>query len=192
MSLRRFLSPISCLLVAGVITPVAVGQKSTIDFSRDIRPILADKCFKCHGPDENQREADLRLDTYSGATIDLGGRSAVKPGEPGKSELLARIASNDDDLNMPPDGDRLAPVEIEKLRAWIAEGAQYKKHWAYVRPKRPRLPQVRHQKWPGNAIDYFVLARLEKAGLRPSPPADPAILLRRLYLDLIGLRGAIC
>lgn len=167
-------------------TAVASGE-NIIDFNRDIRPILADRCFKCHGPDEKKRKAKLRLDVLSGATKDLGGHSAVEPGEPDRSELLSRVTSKDNELRMPPVGSRLTPVEIRKLRTWIAEGAEYRRHWAYIRPDRPRLPEIRSQHWPRNAIDHFTLAELERRKLAPSPAAEVAILIRRLYLDLIGL-----
>jgi hypothetical protein len=163
------------------------GVEKSIDFNRDIRQILAGRCFKCHGPDEQTRKAKLRLDIRSGAANEQGGNGAIRPGNPDGSELLARVTSQDKDLRMPPEGDPLTPSEIRKLRTWIAEGAEYQRHWAYTRPVRPRLPEIKSRHQPRNAIDHFVLAELERRNLDPAPVAKPAILIRRLYLDLIGL-----
>jgi hypothetical protein len=160
-----------------------------IRFSRDIRPILSDKCFACHGPDESQRQADLRLDTPEGATADLGGYAAVVPGDPDNSSLIARIRSTDPDQVMPPatHPKRLSDREKKLLETWIRAGAKYEQHWAFVRPKKATLPTVNNAAWPRNAIDSFVLARLEREALVLSPEADPATLCRRLHLDLAGL-----
>jgi hypothetical protein len=193
MTPNRLLYLCFCLLGSGALAAAeeaeanAAVHPAAVDFNRDIRPILSSNCFKCHGPDEEHREADLRLDTKEGALRDLGGYAAIEPGEPAKSELLIRVESDDDDLKMPPEGDRLTTSERERLHAWILQGAEYKKHWAYVLPSRPAFPTVEQQQWPRNAIDHFVLARLEKEPLPPTPAADPAILLRRVYLDMIGL-----
>jgi len=163
----------------------AAEEKSPPSFSREIRPILARKCFACHGPDESHREADLRLDLRESA-IDL---EAITPGKPEKSELVARITSNDPDTLMPPpdSGESLSDTEKELLRRWIASGAKYEKHWSFAAPRRPPLPPVKNAAWPRNPIDRFILARLENEGLAPSPPADRYALVRRVYLDLIGL-----
>lgn len=152
------------------------------DFSRDIRPVLSGRCFKCHGPDEGSREADLRLDIREDA-IDY---AAIVPGEPDESSILERIMSDDPDLRMPPGGDPLSDKEINALRSWIEAGAEYEEHWAYVKPEWPELPDL-----PINPIDYFVQRRLKQEGLQPSPPAEPAVLLRRLSLDLVGLPPTI-
>ncbi|QDV51971.1 PSD1 and planctomycete cytochrome C domain-containing protein [Gimesia fumaroli] len=154
------------------------------DFSRDIRPILSNNCFFCHGPDEKHREADLRLDTRAGAF-----ESAIVPGNLKESALIERILSTDADVQMPPadSGKTLKPAEIELLKQWVEQGAEWQDHWAYVKPKRPALPKVKQTDWPKNEIDYFVLARLEQAGLAPSNAADRRTLIRRLYLDLQGL-----
>ena len=160
-----------------------------IQFNRDIRPILSDRCFTCHGPDANHRKAGLRLDTREGAMADLDGYSAVVPSAPAKSELLVRITTGDgDDLMPPPEtGKPLTDGEKKLLRDWIAQGAEYEAHWAYLPPTRPALPSVVDRAWPGGAIDRFILARLESTRLPPPPPADATTLARRLHFDLTGL-----
>jgi len=160
-----------------------------IDFTREARPILAQHCFKCHGMDDGARKAKLRLDLRESATKPAkSGDIPIVPGKPGKSELVRRILATNDDV-MPPPGARnpLTPDQIKALTQWIAEGAEYQPHWAFQPPLQAPLPHVRDKNWPRNAIDYFVLARLEKEGLQPSPRADKYTLARRLYLDLIGL-----
>ncbi len=163
----------------------SAGDDAALSFSRDIRPILAKKCFACHGPDESNREADLRLDLREVAVK----ASAIVPGKPDASELVHRIDSDDEDERMPPpdSGHVLDDREKSLLRCWIADGAKYEQHWAFVPPQRPPLPAIKNQDWPRNEIDAFVLARLEKEGLRPSPVADRYTLIRRVYFDLIGL-----
>jgi mono/diheme cytochrome c family protein len=160
-----------------------------VDFNRDIRPILSNNCYQCHGPDENERKADLRLDTSAGATADLGGTSAVVPGKPAASGLIARVTSTDPGEQMPPrkSGKKLSPREVQLLTRWIEEGARYAQHWSHVKPVRPPLPAVRDTKWAKTPIDTFLLARLEVEGLRPSPEADRHALVRRVTLDLTGL-----
>ncbi len=160
-----------------------------IAFNRDIRPILSDKCFACHGPDKNHRQAELRLDTRDGARADRDGSIAVVPGKPDESALVERITHADADLRMPPAEARkdLTPAEIDLLRRWIAAGAVYEDHWAYVPPKRPDLPAVAQRGWAANEIDLFLLEKLEAAKLAPAPEADQVTLLRRLHFDLIGL-----
>ena len=156
------------------------------DFNRDVRPILAGKCFKCHGPDEKARKADLRLD-HREVAVKAG---AITPGKPDQSGLVKRITSDDADVVMPPPHVKnpLIPREKDILKAWIAAGANYDPHWAFVAPKRPPLPQItNHESQITNPIDAFVLARLEKEGLKPAPEADKFTLVRRLSLDLIGL-----
>jgi Protein of unknown function (DUF1553)/Protein of unknown function (DUF1549)/Planctomycete cytochrome C len=158
-------------------------------FARDVRPILANKCFKCHGPDEEFREADLRLDTADGATADLGGYAAIVPGRPDRSVLIERITTDDPDERMPPADSKLSLKrdEIEMLRRWIESGAEYQQHWAFVPPAESPLPEVSDPAWCRNAIDRYVLARLDREGLSPSPEADEYKLVRRVYLDLVGL-----
>jgi hypothetical protein len=164
-----------------------------IDFTRDVRPILT-RCFRCHGPDDKARKAGLRLDTRDGATKkSRSGAIAVVPGDPAKSELLARVTSEDDTEVMPPPkvGPRLSPAETATLRAWIAGGASYSAHWSYVKPVRPSIPAVSDPGWPNNPIDHFVLDRLDREGLKPAVPADRAAILRRVSLDLTGLPPTI-
>jgi hypothetical protein len=165
-----------------------------VNFDRDIRKILSDNCFKCHGPDEKERKggkkgARLRLDTSEGAQMDLGGKQAIVPGHPEKSEVVKRITSTDQDEKMPPpeSGKKLTQVEITQLQNWIKQGAAYTKHWSYVKPVRPTLPKVKNASWVKNDIDFFILDRLERETLKPSPEADRAALIRRVSLDLTGL-----
>ena len=156
-----------------------------IDFNRDIRPILAENCFYCHGQDSNKRQAELRLDQRDGA-IKSG---AITPGDLAKSSLIARIHSEDpDQLMPPPKSNRRLSVEQKKLlERWITEGANYQAHWAFVTPARPAEPAVQRTDWIRNPIDRFVLAKLESEQLSPSPEADRATLIRRLSIDLTGL-----
>ncbi|HVX10880.1 MAG TPA: DUF1553 domain-containing protein [Pirellulales bacterium] len=163
-----------------------------IDFNRDVKPILSNACFKCHGPDAAERKGGtdgLRLDTPQGAAIDLGGYAAIVPGQPEKSALLARIVAEDPDERMPPpaSGKQLTQHEVDLLTQWIRQGAKYASHWSYVRPQRAVLPPVHEVAWPRNVIDHFILARLEREGLKPSAEADRYALIRRLSLDLTGL-----
>ena len=162
----------------------------SIDFNRDIRPILSDKCFKCHGPDEAYREADLRLDTLEGVLADLGdGYFPAVAGKPEDSEIVWRIEADDEeDLMPPPDSDMaLSDMEKQRLRQWIAEGVEWKQHWSFEAVERPETPSVSKPKWVRNGIDSFVLSRLDEAGLSPSKEADRTTLIRRLTLDLTGL-----
>jgi hypothetical protein len=161
-----------------------------VDFAREIRPLLAKKCFACHGPDDEHRQAGLRLDNRKGATATLdSGAVAVVPGKSGESELVRRITAADESERMPPadTGIVLEPSQIELIKRWIDEGASYAPHWAFVKPLRPPLPAVKQKDWPKVGLDYFVLARLEAHGLSPSPPADKYALIRRASLDLRGL-----
>ena len=162
---------------------------ATVEFSRDIRPILSDKCFACHGPDENKRMSPLRLDTRDGALADLGGRHAIVPGNLEESGLISRVNSADSLTRMPPSysGKTLSDLEKDLLRSWIEQGAEWQSHWSFRPPERPDLPAVSDPEWVRNPIDRFVLAHLDAAGLKPSPETDPATLLRRVSLDLTGL-----
>ena len=169
---------------------VRAADQRPIDFNRDIRPIFSENCFACHGPDKNKRKAGLRLDRREEATAILeSGERAVVPGDVEKSHLLKVVSATDDDERMPPKktGKRLTQEQIDLLRHWIAQGAEFKEHWAYLTPERPPLPAVRNPNWPRNEIDHFILARQEKEGLSPSPPAEPHTLIRRVTLDLTGL-----
>src|SRR5262245_34666179 len=160
-------------IVAILAVPVA-GWGQPVDFNRDVRTILSNNCFACHGPDEKVRKADLRLDTKEGATADLGDHATVVPGKPDASELVKRVSSTDRSELMPPPktGKKLSKAEVETLTRWVKEGAPYARHWAYVTPVRPELPAVKNGAWPKNPIDRFILARLEKEGLSPSAEAD--------------------
>ena len=160
----------------------------TVEFNRDIRPILSDKCFACHGPDENKRMSPLRLDTPDGALADLGGRFAIVPGDAEGSGLINRVNSGDSLARMPPSysGKSLSDHEKDLLRSWIDQGAHWQSHWSFRPPVRPEPPTVSDPEWVRNPIDRFVLARLEGAGLKPSSEADPAALIRRASLDLTG------
>ena len=173
-----------CVLIAGM-SIVSMNAASKISFNHDIRPILASQCFDCHGPDKNARKAGLRLDERGGA-VDAG---AIVPGKPFDSELLKRILTSDAGDRMPPPETKrkLSQSEIAKLRQWIAEGAGYQKHWAFIRPRQSTPPKVSNPNWPQNEIDQFVMARLDKEGMKPSPTANRYALIKRVYLDLIGL-----
>lgn len=163
--------------------------QATVDFNRDIRPILSANCFTCHGPDETHREAELRLDTYDGAFADRDDAPLIVPGKPDQSLLLTRVRSHDPDEVMPPSdaGEQLPAAEIELLRRWIAEGAAWGEHWAFVPPQRPPLPDVSASERCRNPIDRFVLADLEAQQLSLNPSAQRADLLRRVTLDLTGV-----
>jgi hypothetical protein len=180
--------------MAGLVAAsVSVAADQAPSFTRDIKGLLSNRCVRCHGPDAGSRHGGgddgLRLDTFAGATADLGGHAAIVPGRPEESEIIARITSDDPDLVMPPPdaGERLPAKQVELLKRWIAAGATYEPHWAYVSPTKPPLPTVKNAAWPKNGIDRFILARLEAEGLAPQPEADPATLARRLALDLTGL-----
>ena len=158
-----------------------------LDYARDIRPILSAKCFSCHGPDEATREADLRLDDEASALADLGGYAAIAPGSPDESEAFLRLVEEDADLRMPPaeSGKSLTAQEVEAIKQWIAEGAEYEDHWSFVPVERPTLPEEGVER--AHPIDRFVLRRLKEAGLGPAQTADPYTLIRRVSLDLTGL-----
>lgn len=163
---------------------------SAVDFTREVRPILAAHCFKCHGMDDGARKAKLRLDVRENAIAPAkSGELPIVPGKPEKSELVRRICNTNEDDLMPPLAAKNPLTENEKeiLKRWIAQGAAYQPHWSFIAPKQARLPKVQDKSWPHNAVDYFVLARLEKEGLKPSPPADKYALVRRLYFDVLGL-----
>ena len=175
------------ITLAGPARPLfaASSRASRIEYNRDIRPILSDNCFLCHGPDKNARKAKLRLDIREEA-LKLG---AIVPGRPDKSELVRRIFTTDADDQMPPaeSHKHLSAAQKETLKRWIASGAEYQAHWAYVKPARPEPPAVKRKKNVDNAIDSFIVRNLETRGIQPSPEADRRTLLRRLSLDLTGL-----
>jgi hypothetical protein len=159
------------------------SKRSEIEFNRDIRPILADACFHCHGPDEAKRKSKLRLDTEEGA-----GR-VIAPGNPAGSEMIRRISAEEESERMPPrkSGRRLSEAQISVLRRWIEQGAKWQKHWSLIPPKRPPIPITGAVSWSRNPIDAFILERLERQGLAPSPEAARTTLIRRVTLDLTGL-----
>ncbi|MBL8191577.1 MAG: DUF1549 domain-containing protein, partial [Acidobacteria bacterium] len=165
------------------------SKAGSVDFNREIRPILSDNCFACHGPDDATRKAKLRLDTKDGAFAKPG---VIVAGNAAESRLVKRIITKDPNAVMPPaaSGHKLTDKQIELVKRWIDEGAHWNEHWAFIAPKRPEVPAVTNKAWvknPPNPIDAFVLARLEKEGLKPSPEADRATLIRRVSLDLTGL-----
>ena len=175
--------------VQNAAAPSAASSRR-IDFSRDIRPILSDKCFACHGPDAPNNKSPLRFDTEAHAFADLGeGRRAIVRSHPEKSELVRRITAEDESLRMPPaySTHKLTKQEIERLTGWVAQGAQWQQHWAFKMPVRPMLPTVKDRAWLRNGIDSFVLVRLEQEGLKPAAEADRATLIRRVSFDLTGL-----
>lgn len=161
----------------------------TLQFNRDIRPILSANCFQCHGFDSKARQAELRLDIPDGALTEHDGRVAIKPGKPDVSEVWKRISSTDKDTVMPPPDSHkeLKPAEKDLLRRWIEQGAGYQKHWAFEAPVRHPEPTVKNEAWVRNPIDRFVLARLEREGLTPQSEADRATLIRRVAFTLTGL-----
>jgi hypothetical protein len=185
---------LTCLVVAvscGVaFSAVKSDPKSQIGFNHDIRPILADNCYACHGPDAEKRKAGLRLDLKEGAFAQLKSDNyAIVPGDPAKSELIARLETQDEDELMPPrkTGKQLTATQIDLLKRWIAQGAEWQGHWSFGKPQRAPLPEAKYQRWPRNPIDHFILARLEKENLRPASEADKPTLIRRVTFDLTGL-----
>jgi hypothetical protein len=187
------------------VVSTALGEAP--QFNLDIRPILADRCFACHGPDSGTREAELRLDSYEGAT-----ESVVVPGNADSSELIARVSSDEPEYRMPPADSKKPPLmrkEVQLLRDWINSGARYEPHWSYIPPERPAVPVGAASRaapnaaprsgpprlggptvgstWPRNPIDRFLLAKMQARGIAPSLEAAPATLVRRLYFDLTGL-----
>src|SRR2546423_12333375 len=182
---RNCILSLTRLFLVGV--PIWSGLAATnqIQFNRDIRPILSENCFACHGPDKNQRKAKLRLDVREVALE----KEAIVPGKPEQSKLVEHIyTTNEDDLMPPPKTHKtLTAVQKDLLKNWIVSGAEYEPHWAYILPKRRDPPPVKNAKWVRNPIDAFVLASLEAKNIQPSREADKRMLLRRLSLDLIGL-----
>lgn len=178
-----FVSALSLALLATLLCADVQGQE--IDFNRDIRPILSENCFYCHGQDANKRQGDLRLDQREAAVQ----AKAIVPGDLATSLLIQRILSDDPEQMMPPpkSNRRLTAEQKKTMERWIAAGAHYQNHWAFVTPTRPAEPVVQRQDWIRNPIDRFVLAKLESLKLAPSPEADRATLIKRLSVDLIGL-----
>jgi len=179
-----------CLLYLSAASCALAAPEATVQFNRDIRPILSERCYACHGPDERKRLSKLRLDVEASAKGDLGGHSAIVPGEPAASELIRRVTSSDTARRMPPAYSGASPLssrEVGLLTHWIEQGAQWQKHWAFIPPARPELPEINDRSWPRNPIDYFVKARLDAEGLKPAPEADRRVLIRRVSFDLTGL-----
>ncbi|MEZ0327494.1 MAG: PSD1 and planctomycete cytochrome C domain-containing protein [Fimbriimonas sp.] len=185
------------LLAAGILASSSPAiaeprapQAKALNFNRDVKPILSENCFKCHGPDAAVVMGDLRLDVPESATKDRNGKKAIWPGKPDQSLLLQRVSAHDDGMRMPPMNSGLKPLteqQIATLRQWIASGGKYEEHWSLVAPKLMAIPKVSNKLWAANPIDSFVMARFEKEGLKPEPPADRATLIRRATLTLTGL-----
>lgn len=166
------------------------AEPGKLSFNRDIRPILSENCFQCHGFDDKTREAGLRLDQHDAAIKKTdSGVTPIVPGDAAKSDVIARVTSRDKEMMMPPPSThkKLTAKQIETLRRWINEGAEYQGHWAWLAPVRPEPPRVTNDAWAKNAIDQFILARLDAEKLSPSPEADRTTLIRRVTLDLTGL-----
>ncbi|MGH9576386.1 MAG: DUF1549 domain-containing protein, partial [Terriglobales bacterium] len=181
------------ILLLGAATGL-LGAERTLEFNRDVRPILSDKCYLCHGPDATAKKIPLRLDSEATAKADLGGgRRAIVEGDPASSQMIRRITAENAAMRMPPvwSGLKVTASEIETLRAWIAQGAKWQQHWSFIAPVRRPLPAVKNQSWPRNPIDWFILERLEREGLAPSAGASPETLLRRVSLDLTGLPATL-
>ena len=166
----------------------SVHAQTKIEYNRDVRPILTENCFACHGPDSASRKAGLRLDQRDDA-IKMG---AIVPGKLKESALIEHIFSADPKQIMPPPKTlkKLTANQKDTLKRWISEGAEYQLHWSLLAPKRPALPKVKNEAWVRNPIDRFILAELEKRGMAPNPEADRRTLARRLSLDLTGLPPA--
>lgn len=161
-----------------------------VSYGRDVRPILSEHCFKCHGPDVGTAAAGLRLDSFANATKKMGDTAAIVPGNPKASRLLIRVSEHEPEMRMPPKDagvSALTPAQIEILRTWIAQGARYEKHWSFVPPTMPKAPVVRDTKWPRNLVDRFVLSKLEEERLKPEPEADKDTLALRAAQTLTGL-----
>jgi len=176
---------LSVLALAAGTGAASAADRQRLEYNRDVRPILAENCFPCHGPDSAARKADLRLDRRE-AAIEAG---AITPGDTEASELIARINAQDPKEVMPPrsTAKMLTQKQRDLLRSWIAAGALYQSHWSLIPPQQPEMPKVRNSAWARNPIDSFVLAKLEENGLHPAPEADRRTLARRLSLDLTGL-----
>ena len=181
---------LTCFVIISIVGTCCADE---YDFNTEILPLLSDRCFKCHGPDEATREAGLRLDQREDAIAELdSGNMAIVPGNLDESAFVDRITSDDPDTVMPPpdSGKQLNSEEMAALKSWIQSGAEYAQHWAFHPPKRPIAPEVKDTEWVLNPIDQFVLARLEEGGIIPNPPADRETLARRVGLDLIGMSAS--
>ena len=181
-----------CLLLCLVLTVTGLASAAeSVTFNRDIRPILSDKCYACHGPDKGQRKTELRFDNEEGALVDLkAGGKAIVPGDAENSVLYQRLVSDNEVLRMPPaylGHDKLSGEQIELVRGWIQQGAKWEKHWAFIPPRRESEPAMGDAAWAQAGFDNFILARLEEEGLNPSPEANRRALIRRVSLDVTGV-----
>ena len=185
---KKVALPAAAMVLAGLAVAVVVldGRHGEVDFNADVRPIFNERCIACHGGVKQTSGFSVLFRSEALDTTESG-RPAILPGRPGHSELMRRVAHSDPDERMPPEGPPLTEEQIETLARWIDEGAEWEEHWAYVPPEPRSLPDVQAADWPRNGIDFFVLAKLEEAGLQPSDRADCARLLRRVSLDLTGL-----
>lgn len=185
---ESIMAKVITIVILVVTTAGMLAAEDRVEFNRDIRPILSDNCFACHGPDEKTRHGGLRLDLSEPARTKLeSGKIAIVPGHETESELIRRILSTDPDERMPPaeSGKSVTPAQIELIRKWVAQGAEYQRHWSFVPPKKPRVPALRNA-WALGQIDALIDDRLQREGLMPSAPADRERLLRRVTLDLTG------
>ena len=191
MGWKNWTLALSTVCVIGLETSALQAQAppARVDFNRDIRPILSETCFACHGPDQAKRKADLRLDTKEGLHGLGDAPRVIVPGKPAGSELIARLTTDNAEERMPPasTGKKVTPEQIELIKLWIEQGAEFKGHWAYIAPTLSPIPQNHHPDFVRNDIDRFVLAELKEKGLGPAPAADRRTLIRRLFLDLVGL-----
>ena len=187
----------SCCVAVLLVSAPLLGMRTApaaderpVDYRREIRPILSNNCYQCHGPDDRQRQGDLRLDVEQAAKQKRESSGpAIVPGDPDASLLIQRVTAEDELLRMPPpdSGKKLTARQIELLKKWIEQGAEWKPHWSFVPPRRPELPQLKRDEPGLSPIDYFIRARLEEEGLDPSPEADKETLIRRVTFDLTGL-----
>ena len=188
---RPHLALLAAVVCLGTTCRASDPASDTVLFNRDIRPILSDRCYACHGPDKANRKTNMHFDTEEGAFTALAsGGFAVVRGDPSKSVMLQRISSDNQGFRMPPaymGYAKLPDKQIDLIRRWIEQGAKWQLHWSFIPPESAPRPQVMHTAWPRNPIDYYVLAHLEHEGLAPSPEADRATLIRRVTLDLTGL-----
>ena len=170
------MTPIRFSILSSLLTVFLFSEGiGKVDFTRDVRPILSEACFQCHGPDKKARKAKLRLDTLAGATADLGGYQALVPGKPGESEMIARLITSDEDDKMPPakSGKKLSAEQIETLRQWVSEDGKYQQHWTYRPIAKATPPQLKHGDFVKNEVDRFVLAGIVDSGRKPQRTSSP-------------------
>ena len=186
-----FIAALLFASLSGAAAGATPDLPDVVEFNRDIRPILSDKCFACHGPDKANRKTELRFDTEAGAFVELAsGGFAIVRGDSANSKMVRKITSGDAAVRMPPQylgQDKLSDREIGLITRWADQGAEWQKHWSFIAPLRPERPRVQKTDWPSSEMDYFVLQRLEREGLQPSPEANSTTLIRRATLDLTGL-----